>query len=82
MISVARLRACDQTDGSTPASLKTDTVRLTAEDRERSWADIVGGSEPVYAKIRRIRVAFFMNPLLATNAQKCGRRWRASRPDR
>jgi hypothetical protein len=32
MISVARPCACNQTDGSTPASLNTDTVRFTAED--------------------------------------------------
>jgi len=65
MISVARFCACDQTDGSTPASLKTDTVRLTAEDWERSCADIVRGSELLYARIRRTKVAFFMKPLLA-----------------
>src|SRR6266404_5156180 len=64
VISVARLCACDQTDGSTPASLKTDTVRFTVEDWERLWAGIVCGKlRP--ARIRRTTAAFFMNPLLA-----------------
>src|SRR6266478_2906756 len=64
VISVARLCACDQTDGSTPASLKTDTARLTVEDCGCSRAEIAGG-KTLHARAKRLNIVFFMNALLA-----------------
>jgi len=64
MISVARLCACDQTDGSTPASLKTDMARLTVEDCGCSRAEIAGG-KTLHARAKRLNIVFFMNALLA-----------------
>src|SRR5882724_7052802 len=67
MISVARPCACDQTDGSTPASLNTDTVstvRLNGEDCACSRAEIVWG-RTLPARTKRLNIVFFMNALLA-----------------
>src|SRR5260370_5650144 len=62
MISVARLCACNQTDGSTPASLNTDTLRFSAEDWTCSWAESVFGKMPD-ARTKRPNIVVFMNPL-------------------
>src|SRR6266851_5950383 len=80
MISVARPCACNQTDCSTPASLNIDTVRFSAENWTCSWAESVLGKMPD-AKTKRPNIVVFMNPLLATNAQRCGERRGASRVD-
>src|SRR6266853_1835714 len=80
MISVARPCACNQTGGSTPASLNTDTVRFSVENWTCSWAESVLGKMPD-ARSKRPNIVVFMNPLLATNAQRCGERRGASRVD-
>ena len=64
MISVARFCACDQTEGSTPASLNTDTVRFTAEDWACSWAESVFG-KILHVRTKRPNIVVFMNPLPA-----------------
>src|SRR5258706_9587686 len=81
MISVARPCACDQTDGSTPASLNTDTVRSTTEDGRCSWAESVFGKMPD-ARTKRPNIVVFMNPHLAPNAQRRGGRAGDSRGGR
>jgi hypothetical protein len=71
MISVARPCASNQTNGSTPASLNTDTVRFTTEDCMCSWAESVFGMPD--ARTNRPNIAVFMNPHLARNAPKVRR---------
>jgi hypothetical protein len=68
MISVARPCASNQTNGSTPASLNTDTVRFTTEDCMCSWAESVFGMPD--ARTKRPNIAVFMNPHLAL---ECGK---------
>src|SRR6266446_3148338 len=64
VISVARLCACDQTDGSTPASLNTDTVRFTAEDAACAWAKSAFG-KMLHARTKRPSIVVFMKPIAA-----------------
>jgi hypothetical protein len=74
MISLARPCACNQTDGSTPASLNTDMVRFTTEDGMCSWAESVFGKMPD-ATTKRPNIAVFMNPHLAGMRKSAASGW-------